>query len=67
MQGKNDKPLTPKPIIRVYIQEHTSKAFAIEDNTTVGDLQRMMIQKLELAESEGKFFDVVEIWGDDGI
>jgi hypothetical protein len=49
----------------VFINQHTAKAFAIEDNTTVKMLHAMMISKLELAESEGKFFEIVERWGEE--
>ena len=58
--------MTPKPIVRVFQGENTSKAFAIEDGTTFKDLHRSMVQKLELSESEGKFWEITERWGDEG-
>ena len=50
----------------MYQGENTSKAFAIDEKTTISTLHRFMVQKLELSESEGKFFEVVEKWGDEG-
>ena len=52
--------------MRVFTDGNTSKAFGVE-NETVGDLHRLMKEKLELPDIEAKKWGVVEKKPDGGV
>ncbi len=47
-------------ITRIYTDEHTSKAFAYKDKTSIEELKSMMLEKLELPPEAGKDWKVIE-------
>ncbi len=54
--------------MRVYFKdENTYKTFGVGDDVTVGDLHKMMKEKLEKSDEEARKFGVVEKKPDGGI